>query len=97
VVRVALVSILTVACAAEPMQSPDQVTGVIIEVQRAQGDITGFTVDAGSETYEIVIDPGRNYGFDLEHLVAHRATGDPVRVDVDDRDGRLVALTILDA
>jgi hypothetical protein len=70
---------------------------VITEVKRAQGEITGLTVDAGAESYVIEIDPEREYGFDLEHLEEHRRTGDPVRVDLKDRNGRLVALTIVDA
>jgi hypothetical protein len=97
VLRLALTALLVVSCTAERKPAPDQVTGVITEVRRAQGRIAGFTVDSGAESYAIDIDPRRDYGFDLEHLEEHRRTGDPVRVDLQDRDGRLVALTILDA
>jgi hypothetical protein len=97
VLRVALTAFLVTSCAAEPAQAPDQVTGVITTIRRDGGRIAGFTVDAGAESYDIDIDPQGDYGFDLEHLEEHRRTGDPVLVDVQDRDGRLVALSILDA
>jgi uncharacterized protein (DUF2141 family) len=97
VLRLAVTALAVVSCTSEGAPAPSQVTGVITEVQRAQGEIAGFTVDAGAESYDIDIDPERDYGFDLEHLEDHRRTGDPVRVDLQDRNGRPVALTIVDA
>jgi hypothetical protein len=93
----AVTVILVASCAAEQPPAPDQVTGMITEVRRAQGRIIGFTLNAGTEDLHIDIDPDRDYGFDLEHLEDHRRSGDPVRVNLRSRGGRLVALTILDA
>lgn len=76
---------------------PSELTGVIVQVDRGdEGEIVGFTVEDG-ETYRIRIDPARDYGFDLEHLAEHEATGDPVRVTTETRRGEAYAVEILDA
>ncbi len=75
-----------------------QVTGVITQIARgADGQIQQFAVRQGAELLEIRIDPRRNYGFDLEHLEQHRASDWPVTVRLDERDGALYAVEILDA
>ncbi|HYZ10416.1 MAG TPA: hypothetical protein VE962_00810 [Actinomycetota bacterium] len=85
------------ACASEP-EVPPSVTGLITSIDRSdRGGITGFTVEAEGERYDIRIDPGRDYGFDLEHLEEHRAQSDPVRVTIEERDGQAYAFEILDA
>jgi hypothetical protein len=85
------------ACAPEP-EVPPSVTGLITSIDRSdRGGITGFTVEAEGERYDIRIDPGRDYGFDLEHLEEHRAQSDPVRVTIEERDGQAYAFEILDA
>jgi hypothetical protein len=38
-----------------------------------------------------------DYGFDLGHLHEHRASGDPVRCLLEEREGKLYALRIDDA
>lgn len=79
------------------VQVPSEVTGVIAQVDRGDDEgIVGFTVEDG-ETYRIRIDPARDYGFDLEHLAEHEATGDPVRVTTETRRGEAYAVEILDA
>lgn len=91
------VCLLPAACASEP-EVPSSVTGLITSIDRSdRGGITGFTVEAEDERYDILIDPGRDYGFDLEHLEEHRAQSDPVRVTIEERDGQAYALEILDA
>ena len=50
----------------------------------------------GDEHVEIAIADDVAYGFDLEHLREHLATGDPVRCTVELRGDRLYALSILD-
>jgi hypothetical protein len=91
------VPFLLAACASEP-EAPSSVTGLIVSVERTdRGGITGFTVEADGETHDIRIDPGRDYGFDLEHLEVHRAQALPVRVALEDRVGTLFAVEILDA
>ena len=95
----ALLLVLSASCGggARP-EAPAEVTGQITEIERdGAGSITAFEVEDDDGPYRILIDPGRDYGFDLEHLEDHRRTGDPVRVDLRSRGGRLVALTILDA
>lgn len=78
---------------------PAEVTGAITEISRgAYGGIDSFTVRAdGEAAYEIRIDPARDYGFDLEHLVEHRDSGDPVVVRTEEREGIVYATEILDA
>lgn len=61
------------------------------------GDVRSFTVKSGAQTYEILIDPHVDYGFPLGHLNEHRISGDPVRVELVERDGRLYAQSIVDA
>lgn len=96
-----LVATLAAACASEPdavESAPDEVTGVIVEIDSGSlEDIRGFTVRAEGETYEILIASDVEYGFPLSHLNAHLASADPVLVDLEERDGRLYALSIEDA
>lgn len=97
---ITVVVALVAACSSPPAdQGPvtEQVTGVITEVERGDGgDIVAFTVEE-SQSYRILIDPARDYGFDLEHLVEHRTTGDPVAVTTEQRHGGAYAVEIIDA
>jgi hypothetical protein len=95
-----LLLLSSVACGstAEPAAVPDEVTGLITSIQRNdRGTIESLTVEQGGQDYEILIDPGVDYGFDLEHLEEHRAQRLPVRVTVERRSGRAYATQILDA
>jgi hypothetical protein len=56
-----------------------------------------FVLKDGDERYKIFISSKVDYGFPLAHLNAHRASGEPVKVDIEERNGRPVALTIEDA
>ena len=87
------------ACSSdEPPDAPDQVTGVLTDVESfGIGDIRGFTVKDGSETFEVKIDPEVEYGFDLGHLQEHLSGSLPVTVELEERDGVLYALSIDDA
>ncbi|HEX6262295.1 MAG TPA: hypothetical protein VF097_05550 [Actinomycetota bacterium] len=93
-----IVVLALAACSSSPATEesvPGEVTGAITEIARGDGDeIEAFTVDG---THRIRIDPGREYGFDLEHLVEHQTTGDPVRVTTESRYGVAYAVEILDA
>jgi hypothetical protein len=88
-----------IACgSASPPPAPDAVTGLIVAIDRDDaGTIESFTVHQGGEPYEIRIRRGRDYGFDLEHLAEHRTGRLPVRVTLEERDGDLYAVRILDA
>ena len=105
--RLALTLLLAVACTAaepavdtqpRPSPLPDPLTGVVTKVSAVRGgDVIALAVRAGQETYEVLIDPARDYGFDLHHLEEHRETGDPVRVDVEQRRDGAYAVSIEDA
>ncbi|MFN2389600.1 MAG: hypothetical protein ABR575_08375 [Actinomycetota bacterium] len=74
-----------------------EVTGVITTLDPPSlNDVRSFTLKAGSETYEIMIDQNVDYGFALGHLNAHRGA-DPVTVEIEDRGGTLFALSIEDS
>ena len=74
------------------------ITGVMIDIDaRTITDVESFTVKDGDKTYVIHIDPTNEYDFPVSHLSAHRAGADPVRVEVEERDGQLVANAISDA
>jgi len=76
-----------------------RIEGVVIEIRAGDrlGDIESFTVKDGKEQFVIHVDPHAKYDFPLGHLNAHRAGAEPVRVDVESRDGKLVAVSISDA
>lgn len=99
--RSALVLLLTVAAgcssSAQPRAAPGQVSGLIVTIDRNQaGAIQAFTVEDG-QRLRVRIDPRREYGFDLEHLEEHRTDRLPVKVTLEQRNGDLYAVEILDA
>lgn len=78
--------------------APDEVTGVVLDVEsEGVGEVTSFTLKEDDETYEIFIAEDVEYGFNLGHLSEHLTSGDPVRVPLEERDGKLYALSIDDA
>ncbi len=92
------------ACASEndvdaPAQPvPGAVTGLIRAIDPSSGPIESFELTRpGDETRQIFIDPGHDYGFDLEHLREHMDGAEPVKVTLDERDGQLFATAIEDA
>ena len=96
-------ALLAVACGGDDDggdagDSPDEVTGVLLDVEsEGVGNVTSFKLKEGDTTYEIFIAEDVDYGFDLGHLNEHLTTGDPVRVPLEERDGKLYALEIEDA
>lgn len=102
VVTMAVAAVLagTAACGdtSPAEETPPEVTGLITAVGRDdRGAIRTFTIDQDGTRYRIHIDPGHDYGFDLEHLEEHRMDRLPVRVTVEDRGETPVAVEILDA
>ena len=107
--RLALVALslalVTAGCGAngeepEPQSSepPSQLTGVITDVDaESLTEVEGFTLRSDGETYEIFIAPDADLGVPPAHLNEHSISGDPVIVELETRDGRLYALSILDA
>ena len=97
-----IVLVIASACANEGAKgppAPDQVTGVVIDIESAGiDDIQSFTLKDGDVQYDIYIADDVEYGFPLGHLQEHLQMGEPVTVDLEERDDdRLYALTIEDA
>ena len=90
------------ACSDDPAEdgqpAPEEITGPVTNVDsEALGEVTSFEVTQEGEVYVVLIDPEINYGFALSHINEHLASGDPVRVGLDERDGQLYATEIADA
>ncbi|MGH2752752.1 MAG: hypothetical protein ACRDK3_18065 [Actinomycetota bacterium] len=102
VIGALLALVLLAACngepAAEEAPAPAEITGPVTKVDsESLGDVTSFEVTAEGEVFVVFIDPEVNYGFALSHINEHLATGEPVRVGLDERDGKLYATEIVDA
>jgi len=87
-----------IACRNEGSESPSVVTGVVIGIE-SQGlnRVSSFTVKDGDNEYEIKVDGDTRFTFTPSHLQEHRATAEPVRVEIDDSNGVLRALSVDDA
>ena len=73
------------------------VTGVIVGIEsRGLNEVESFTVKTGDRRVKILVDDDTEFSFTPSHLNEHRATGEPVAVKVDRRDGNLVALSVQD-
>jgi hypothetical protein len=75
------------------------IEGVVVDIRSGAGfgEVQSFTVKDGTEDLEVFVDPDASYDFPLAHLNAHRAGAEPVRIEAELRDGRLVATEIGDA
>ena len=75
------------------------IEGVVVGIEAGDGfgEVESFTVKDGETQVVIHVDPQATYHFPLGHLNAHRAGGEPVRVEVETRDGKRVAVSIGDA
>lgn len=79
-------------------QAPGSMTGVVATIEPPEGDIESFElVRPGEDAQRIYIDPELDYGFDLQHLHEHMADEGPVKVSLEEREGRLYATSIEDA
>jgi hypothetical protein len=99
-----LAALLLVGCSEPPMlvgrspePPPTQVTGLITETIYEGEQMTSFVVESREGTFEILLDPERDYGFNLKHLDLHRNQELPVQVPLESRDGALYAVDVLDA
>jgi hypothetical protein len=78
--------------------APEEITGPVTSIDsESLGEVTSFEVTQKGEVYVVLIDPKIDYGFALSHLNEHLASGDPVRVGLDERNGKLYATEIVDA
>jgi hypothetical protein len=73
-------------------------SGVVTDVNASNiTDVESFTIRSEGETFEIFVDPDAAYDFPPSHLSEHLLSGEPVAAEVEDRGGRLFALTLRDA
>jgi hypothetical protein len=83
---------------AQQRPAPEEITGPVTKVDsESLGDVTSFEVTQQGDVFVVFIDPEINYGFALSHINEHLASGDPVRVGLDEKDGKLYATEIADA
>ena len=80
-----------------PAAPPDPLEGLVTEVRTEGSAVVAFTLDTELEKIEVLIDPARDYGFDLNHLKEHRDLKQPVLVALERRDGGEYAVSIDDA
>ena len=98
-----LVLMLTLTACADPNAQPDypppeQVTGLITEITYVESRIVAFDVETRmGATVDVLIDPDRDYGFNLKHLEEHERDELPVSVDLEAKGERLYAVEIADA
>jgi hypothetical protein len=96
-----LAFIASVACGEGEPAKPSQLTGTVIAVDAASlTKVNSFTLKAGDDRHDILIDPEVDYsssGFVPQHLREHVISGIRVRVEVERRDGRLYARSMEDA
>jgi hypothetical protein len=98
---VAAMLLLTVSAACGQSQSdeggaPSSAVGTIVDVSTTGGEVRAFTLRTNEEHIEISIPEGADYGFELEHLKEHEATGAPVLCTLEERGGRVYATGIVD-
>jgi hypothetical protein len=97
----AVVLSAAISCASgdrpEGGEAPAVVTGVVVEIEsRGLDEVESFTVKDGERRFTILVDENTDFSFTPSHLNEHRATGEPVAVEVDRRGGKLVAVTVED-
>ncbi len=93
-----LVILALVSCGGDEGDQPSVITGTVVEVE-SQGltEVDSFVVSSEGQRHTILLDDETDLGFPPSHLNEHRISGEPVRVEVDEREGELVATSIEDA
>jgi hypothetical protein len=77
---------------------PGELVGVVTELQRSGGRITGFTLKTDDgKTHQITLDPAVDYGVTDQAFEAHEQEGNTLSVGIDEREGKLYATVILPA
>ena len=96
-----LVAAASVACGSDDAPDagtvPERLRGVIVDVE-ASGitEVESFTLRSGGRTYEIDVTKETDLAFPPAHLSEHRASGEPVVVELEEADGGLVATSVDD-
>lgn len=96
-VPLALVALLVSCGGSAPPAPTGPIEGLVTAVEDAEGTVSSFTVDGRRGLQEILIDPQRDYGFDLAHLREHLELKQAVRVTVEVKGDDLYAVRIDDA
>ena len=98
-ILVGVTAMLAASCTgSSPGSSTRELTGVVVKVDsQGLGQVTSFELRSEGTVHEIFINPRVVYGFNPDHLNAHLASGDPVRVEVREEEGKLVAAAMDDA
>lgn len=98
--------VLTACGGSEGTQPPNPIvvpptnpiTGLLTNLERDAGDtITALTLDVEGTSYRILVDPERDYGFDLAHMDEHLSQMLQVSVSFEERSGAVYATAIDDA
>jgi hypothetical protein len=85
-------------CGSDASDGRSEVTGVVLAVDALSlTDVRSFTLKTQDETLEIRIDPEADYSFPPSHLRNHALSGEPVRVELDERGDDLFATEMEDA
>jgi hypothetical protein len=75
-----------------------RVTGVVVEIESSGlTRVEQFTLQDEGSRVTILVDDDTEFAFTPSHLNEHRATGEPVAVEVERRSGDLYALSVGDA
>jgi hypothetical protein len=95
----ALLVVVGSACAdSQNSEIHSELTGVVLSVEaRSITNVVSFTLTSEDRRYRVFIDPDVRYDFAPGHLREHVLSGEPVRVEVEERDGRLFATALSDA
>lgn len=79
------------------MRPPPEAEGLITEIRPDEGEPESFVLETENDgSLEVNIADDVDYGLDLQHLHEHMEGDLPVRVELEERDGRAVALLIED-
>jgi len=85
-------------CGSETGETGRTESGVVLAVDaRSLADVHAFTLKTEDETLEIHVDRTIDYSFPPSHLRNHALSGEPVRVELEERHGDLYALEMEDA
>lgn len=77
--------------------APEPVTGVVLDVRATSlTEVSSFVVKDGDRRVVVRVTDDTEFAFPPAHLAEHRASGEPVRVEVSRRDGRLYAESVDD-
>ena len=90
--------LLFASCAAgQEDATPARLEGTVTNLSIEDGTVTGFDLVSEEDgIVTILVDPERDYGFDLLHLEEHQSTGDPVVVSTETKGEDVIAVGIDD-